>query len=152
MSNLKRPHSDDLMGLPLTHVTVPEYDWTTRVRITVDGVTIHDVVDVLDTPWGAEWLTDQFGRYGMIKPAPQADPRHASVRAFDRRMWELLLGDHSPTDEVRYSVVRVAESIAEALVTEYADHARQICADDDVTIAELTESLARVLRYDGRAA
>jgi hypothetical protein len=147
-----RPTNDDLFGLPISHPSIPSYDWVTKVRITEDGVTISEVRDILDVPHDAVWARDSFGGYAMTK-VTVPEVRHPAVANFDARIWELLLGRHSARDEVKANKHGTpAAWIATMLIQEYPDHANLIMRDEDITQDELHASLTRSLLHDGGSA
>lgn len=145
------PTTDAIIGFSLNDERLKEYHWDTSIRITQDGSTIDEVRDIIDAPVEGLYSRDDIGVIVTIS-ADASDPRHSAVRGFDSRVWEYLLGRHSPQEEVKAARRGIpAEWIATMLIEEYPDHARLIMQDEGLTEQELHASLTRTLRYDGGA-
>jgi hypothetical protein len=144
-------HADDFCGLPLAHEKVTKYDWRTRVRVTTDGVTISNVIDVLDVPIDGFWGNDHHGRF-FVQATQEHDVRHCAVQRFDERVWGIILGDHSPKDEVHHAPYgATADSIANDLMAEYPDSVTMASNLMQVEVRDVLRSLARTLRFEGGA-
>lgn len=145
------PTTDDVIGFPLNDERLKEYYWDTRVRGTDDGVTIAFVCDFLNMPVDGTYSRDNLGGIVTIV-SDSSDPRHPSVRGFDARIWEFMLGRHSAQEEVQANRRGIpAEWIATMLIEEYPEHAELIMKDEELTQHDLHASLTRTLRYDGGA-
>jgi hypothetical protein len=144
------PPTDHLIGLPLLDPSVRAYLRPTRVRVTRDGRTIARIVDTLDAIHGL-WTADEFG--GVFHEADEReDERPARVRAFDSRVWEGILGDQSPSNEVRYADPNAtAQRIADSIYAEYPDSVHVTANDEGVDVRDVLRSLARTLYHDGNA-
>jgi len=142
------PTAEALLMRSLRDPELAKYHWGTRVRITEDGETISDVVDVLDAPIDCDWGVDEFGQYAIV-PEVACDMRHYAVRVLDDRVWRGLLGDHSPADEIKFGGGKSPLALAKRLVKEYRSEARALSDELGLTMDELLVSLERTIRYEG---
>jgi hypothetical protein len=158
MPTLKFPHIDDLWTYDLADERLREYDWATRVRVTYTGEKIDDIWDVLAVSTHEAdgehltWHQDALGQYVHLHEDDIDDERHPSVRRFDERLWEAMVGTHSPRDEVRHAArTATAADIALNLMRAYPTGTLAVCTEEHVTREELHDSLRRTLLIDGGA-
>lgn len=144
------PTTNDLHGIPLRDPRIQQYDWITSVRVTTDGRTIDQVLDVLRVPQQGLWSQDEFGPV-YHTTEPPIDKRHWRLREFDERVWALLVGGHSPQDEVRFAAGKTAQQIADDLHAEYPDNIHAIAHTENVDAIDIVASLTRTLHHDGGA-
>jgi len=147
---MKTPTTDLLYGTPLHDPKLAEYSWLTRIRVTTNGLTIDRIVDVLRAPAHGLWESDQYG--SILHLAEDIiDKRHWRLREFDERVWTLLVGAHSPRDEVKFAAGKTAQQIADDLYGEYPDSVHAIAHGENCEAIDIVASLTRTLHYDGGA-